>query len=562
MAVEAGTGSPGAPAPHKARMAMVRFLIGHDLAFEAIGMLNAAARADQTLMGDAEFRGLRGAARTMAGRYKEAEADLSTAVLSDDPSAALWRSLIAAKAGNWEDARAKYAEGQRAFADFSPVWRARFARSAAEASLALGDYVGAGASMNQALTQGVGPEEQLETRLVQAKLLAATGDKKRALAVFQAVARAPIEKVSAPALLYASQIQLETGVITPSQAASTYGQVRYRWRGDATELETIRALGSLYLDQGKYREALEALRSAGQRLPDLPEAVLLQNDLYSAFRGLFLDGLADGLQPIQALALFYDFKDMTPIGAEGDQMVRNLVRRLVDVDLLDQAAKLLKYQVDNRLDGIPKAQVATDLATIYLMARKPEAALQAINESRSTLLPNALNAERRVVTARALVSLGRLEAAGEIIEADTSREAQDIRAEVAWKGKTWPQAGGLYEKALGERWKSPAILAADEEGKLLRAGVAYSLADDDASLARLRGRYQGFIEAARNPEALRVALAGVGEGVVGRADFSRATADTQTFAGWVARMKQRFRDKPSPTGPAPTRQASAAAAKG
>ena len=40
-----------------------------------------------------------------------------------------------------------------------------------------------------------------------------------------------------------------------------------------------------------------------------------------------------GEQPIQALALFYDFKDMTPIGAEGDQMVRNLVRRLVDVDL-------------------------------------------------------------------------------------------------------------------------------------------------------------------------------------------------------------------------------------
>jgi len=29
------------------------------------------------------------------------------------------------------------------------------------------------------------------------------------------------------------------------------------------------------------------------------------------------NGEADGLQPVQALALFYDFKDLTPIGADG-----------------------------------------------------------------------------------------------------------------------------------------------------------------------------------------------------------------------------------------------------
>ena len=71
-----------------------------------------------------------------------------------------------------------------------------------------------------------------------------------------------------------------------------------------------------------------------------------------------------------------------PIGAEGDLMVRKLVRRLVDVDLLDQAAQLLKYQAENRLDGVPKAQVSTDLAVIYLMDRKPEQAIAKIVEGR------------------------------------------------------------------------------------------------------------------------------------------------------------------------------------
>ena len=105
---------------------------------------------------------------------------------------------------------------------------------------------------------------------------------------------------------------MELGQITPAQAADVFDGLRYRWRGDATELETIRALGQLYLGQGRYREALEALRSAGKRLPDLPEALQLQADLAAAFRALFLDGLADGLEPIQALALFCDFKELAP----------------------------------------------------------------------------------------------------------------------------------------------------------------------------------------------------------------------------------------------------------
>jgi tetratricopeptide (TPR) repeat protein len=553
-AVESGEGEGDTV---KARMALARFLIGEGLAYEAIGVLNSAAKARETLLGDGEFRGLRGMARMMAGRTKEAESDFASPILSDDPSSALWRGLIAVQAGEYDDARHKFAQGRPAMALALPVWRARFARAEAEAAMALGDYPAAGAAIAEALAQDVPPEEQLPSRLVQARLMNAMGDTSRALAVFDAISRAALQDVATPARLHATQIRLDRGEITATQAADTYDSLRYRWRGDATEIETIRALGDLYRRQGRYREALEALRSAGQRLPDLPQAVQLQADLSASFRALFLEGQADGLQPIQALALFYDFKELTPIGAEGDQMVRNLVRRLVDVDLLPQAAELLKYQVENRLDGAAKAQVATDLALIYLMDRKPESALQTINSSRTTVLTNALNAERRVVTARALVGLGRLDAAEEVIEPDSGREAQEVRAEIAWKARAWPLAGALYERGLGERWKTAGPLLPDEEARLLRAAIAYSLASDDGSLARLRERYSGFVEGGRNPEALRVALSGAAP--VG--DFARITTENEAFAGWVGRMKQRFREKPKP-GQQAANAASAATAKG
>ena len=557
------SGNKDKAAPTGARMALARFLVGSELSFEAIGVLNDAARACPGLLDNPEFRGLRGVARVMARRYKEAEADFSSPVLVEDPSSALWRSYIASQQAQWPEARAQFAKGAQAFAQFSPIWKARFARADAQAALAQGDLPGADARLRLALMDQSDVWETLATRLVQARLIELQGYPDRALRIYAAVSKVPKESLSSPALLRATQIRLQSGKITPTQAAAVFDGLRYRWRGNATELETIRALGQLYLAQGRYREALEALRSAGAKMPDLPEALQLQSDLAAAFRGLFLDGLADGLEPVQALALFYDFKELTPIGSDGDLMVRKLVRRLVDVDLLDQAADLLSYQADNRLDGVPRAQVATDLAVIYLMDKQPEKALQAINGSRTTVLPAALNAERRLIESRAWAGVGRYDAALEIIGHDPSKEAQDLRGEITWKQKDWAKAGPTFEKALGDRWKTPTPLSNEEEGKLLRAGVAYSLAGDDAALSRLNGQYQGFIEHSTNPEALRIALTGLSGGRLSVADFGRVSADNAAFSGWVEKMKVRFKTRPAPVGgakpTAPAKQAQAAA---
>ncbi|MDB5448215.1 MAG: hypothetical protein JWQ97_3532, partial [Phenylobacterium sp.] len=275
--VESGDRDRGGPVA--ARLALARFLVGSELAFEAIGVLNDAARAHPELLENAEWRGLRGMARVMARRYKEADADFSAPVLADDPSSALWRSFIAAKQAQWAESRAQFAKGGEAYALMSPTWKARFARADAEAALRQGDLVGAEARVNLALMEKVDPLEQLATRLVEARVVELEGHKDRALRIYAAITGAPVESLAAPALMRATQIRLEQGSITPEQAANTFDNLRYRWRGDATELESIRALGQLYLQQGRYREALEALRSTGGRPPDLPEAVQLQADL-------------------------------------------------------------------------------------------------------------------------------------------------------------------------------------------------------------------------------------------------------------------------------------------
>lgn len=537
LAYEEGGKGPGAPVAM--RMAFARFLVGSELNYEAIGVLDLLAKENGAIVSDPEFRGLRGAARAMARRYKEAQADFSAPSLANDPSSAVWRAYIDVKFGAWADARKGFQAGARAIDLFAPKWKARFAAAHARAALETGDNHAAATLIDYALAQKPGPADQLAIRLVQAKLFELQGDRDRALGVYDAIGRAPLDNLATPAQLRAIKIRLDKGVLKPDDAVRALSSLKYRWRGDATELEIDRTLGEIYLSQGRYREALDALRAGGRVMPDVPEAQKLQAELFQAFRSLFLDGRADALEPIQALALFYDFRDLTPVGADGDEMVRRLARRLVDVDLLDQAAELLKYQVDHRLDGVAKGQVATDLAVVELMDRKPEQALDAINASRTTLLPASLNARRRIIEARALNDLGRFDSALEMLGKDNSPDALDVRAEIAWKQQNWAVAAQVLEKRLGDRWKGQPPLDGIDETRLIRCGIAYSLAHDEKALERLNERWSAFIGQAKAPDALRLALSRF-DGGIAPADFAKAVAQADSFAGWVAEMKRRF----------------------
>ncbi|MCC7267237.1 MAG: endoglucanase, partial [Caulobacteraceae bacterium] len=105
MAAAAFEDSKGDNASTDKRMALARFLVGSELAYEAIGVLNALAASDPKARDDAEFRGLRGVAQVMVRRYREAETDFAAPQLAGDPSSALWRSYIAAQGAQWTVAR-------------------------------------------------------------------------------------------------------------------------------------------------------------------------------------------------------------------------------------------------------------------------------------------------------------------------------------------------------------------------------------------------------------------------------------------------------------------------
>ena len=171
------------------------------------------------------------------------------------------------------------------------------------------------------------------------------------------------------------------------------------WRGDETEIEALKDLAHLYTEDGRYRDAFYVMRSAMAAHPDSAMTRQIQDEAAATFNSLFLAGKGDAMPAIDALALFYDFRELTPVGSRGDEMIRRLADRLVSVDLLDQASDLLQYQVDHRLQGAARAQVATRLAVIYLMNRKPDRALATLRATRTADLSNELRNQRLLLEA-------------------------------------------------------------------------------------------------------------------------------------------------------------------
>src|SRR5258708_16987710 len=109
---------------------------------------------------------------------------------------------------------------------------------------------------------------------------------------------------------------------------------------------------------GSYGESPGAARTATRLQANSEISRQGQEAAVALFAQFFLSPKGDDLPPVDALGIFYEYRELTPIGRRGDEMIRHLADRLVAVDLLDQASELLQYQVDKRLEGAARAQVA------------------------------------------------------------------------------------------------------------------------------------------------------------------------------------------------------------
>ena len=501
----------------EAILAYARFLLSWELAHEALALSALAAAERPALANTPEMAAVRGAANYMAGRFDEANEALAHPALLDDPTAQPWRALVAAKTGDFANARRYFDAGEDTIFFFEPVWRARISAWRALTVLNTNDIGAVDALLEAAASDPADPEAAAVSAFAAAGLAAARGDIDTALAGYEALGSDPWTPIQARALLEKLRLEVAEDRIDLDEAVDALEGLRYRWRGDDVEVSAAAMLGSVYADAGRFAQALDTMSQTRTRFPDSPVSRQVGLDMETLFRALFLDGRADRMDPLDALSLWYEHQELTPMGPDGLRMARRIAGRLIDIDLLEPAAELLSHQVFERrvtMTNLARAEIAADLARVQLLDGRPEEALRAIESTRVARLPEALVDERRLLQARALSDLGRTEHALELIANDRGPEVERLRARITWDARAWADAGRRSEALLGDRWRDGAALSDQEAHDVLRALIAYALVGDETSMGRIEARYGPAMARTRHAAAFSMVAgrsAGLGD---------------------------------------------------
>ena len=494
-----------------ARLDLARFYLSRQFYPEAKAVLDTMIADDRPTADDPAPLVLRAVTNIMLGRADAAQKDLANPVVGNQNDAPLWRALAFARAGKWADARDAFRTVEGALGALPLELQRMALKDALRASVEVGDVTGAD-KPDQRL-QGGRPVDRPRARRVGAGRPARRTLRPRpggagGLPLRRRLHRRPGGGAGpAPrdrASLFAGRNQQGRHHRRAGESHHRLARRRNRGRVAAASGAALHRGGPLPRRLPRHADGADGVSGLAAH----PQASSPRRPRPST--ALFLAGKGDALPAVDALGLFYDFRDLTPIGRRGDEMIRRLAERLVSVDLLDQAAELLQYQVDNRLQGAARAQVATRLAVIELMNHKPQNAQAVLRATRTADLANEIRVPRLMIEARALSDIGRHDFALEVIGGLEGRETLRLRADIYWASRQWQKAAEHIELLYGDRWKSFEPLTDAERADMLRAGVAYALAEDKIGIARLRDKYAAKMKQGPDGRAFDVVTGGLG----------------------------------------------------
>ena len=427
---------------------------------------------------------------------------------------------------------------------------------ALRASLEVKDYAGASSRGSELELVGIPPEMKPSGHAAQRLARRGAGPRQgRAAEVPGASCASSDRQAAAEAKLREIALRQKRHEISREDALRDLEMLSVTWRGDGIEVQTLQLLSRIYAELGRYSDSLAAARIGHRaRRPTREAARQVQDEARRCSREIFLAPKGDDLPPVDALAMFYEFRELTPIGRRGDEMIRRLADRLVAVDLLDQAAELLQYQVDHRLEGAARAQVAARLAMVYLMNRKPDRAIARLRTTRIADLAGELRQQRLLLEARAQSDIGRRDLALDIISNIGGREAIRLRSDIYWSARRWREASEQIELYYGDRWRDFTPLDAQEKSDVIRAVVGYALAEDALGLARFRDKFAPLMNPAPTRSAFDTASKPASTNSSEFAAIAKMAASVDTLDGFLREMKTRFPEEQrqgDPAGAAP-----------
>ena len=517
------------------RLKLAELYLSEGMHMEALGVLGIIHQDTPDFYDDYQLAALSGAANFMAGRFDAAAQDFNNPTVKDEDEAKMWQRMLEVLDGTVKNFD-YFSYNRQYVKHYPPDMRRRIALLAADNALAQQkvesvEKIFAGLAQDK-LTDSLDGYKQY----MLGRIYAENGRFDKAEQKLQPLIDNPEDRfLRARAAFTLATSKYKAGLIDRPALIAALEPLRYVWRGDAFELNLLNLLGELYANNGQYLEALRAWNDAVTYYPDTAVARDASGRMAAAFVSLFNEGKADNLTPLSALALYYEFRDLTPLGRPGDVMIQHLADRLAGVDLLDRAASLLQHQVTYRLEKEERSRVGARLALIYLLNREPDKTLETLELTGYGDNDAELNRKRNHLAALGHAKLGNWQQALNLIRDDYSPEAKLIRADIYWDNKDWDNVAKTVEDIMASRKDITAPLGDDETQALLKLAVAYTFKHETDQLQYLRDYFLALVKDKQRSQTLDFITSGIDP--VNRNTINRLSAEMGKMKGFLDNYK-------------------------
>ncbi len=527
-----------------ARLDLVRFFFANGFYAEALAILKEVTRARAEIEQDPEFRMLRGGTHYMLGRLPEAYSDFNLEALNVNDEAVFWRAIVRAAAGDMTNAAPDLARTGKIVQPYPKALKTPLGTMVIRSALEIGDLKQARHFLEILRLDKLTPAEKSQFYFEEGRLMELAGDFDDAVSNWEKVIKGYHRPSRAKATVARIELLLKLNRMTPKEAIQDLEKLRFTWRGDEFEFTMLRRLGTLYLEEGLYRQGLDRLRKAATHYRPHEEAIQVTQQMFDTFTDLYLNDGADTLAPVTAIALYDEFKELTPAGVQGDEMIRKLADRLVGVDLLDQAATLLNSQVRFRLQGLEKARVGTQLALVHILDRKYQEALQVLDETAVPDMPDPLRIQRRHLRAKGLLGTDNREQTLAVLKGDKTLDGELLLSEVYWTARNWNNAAQSLQRLIRLSQAKPGgALDAKQASHVLNYAIALTLSGNERALSRVRGDYGAAMEKSSLKDAFKLITTPTPLGLTDPSQVSIRVKEVENFQTFMAAYRERLKNQ-------------------
>ncbi|MBY9061774.1 hypothetical protein K7957_02365 [Sphingomonas yunnanensis] len=485
-----------------ARWAFARSLIGQNRGAEAVGVLDTMRQDEPDLLLLDSFRLAYGAALTLTHHDVEALVALAPrAGGTGSPSTerCAWRLRALAELRQYEAARSLIGCATPALMERPVAARSPFTLAIATIALETGRPEAAAAVL-----AGMPPDHAGAT-LLRARAQAQLGQYAPAKTLFGKVEREGSAVDRAAARLGLIEVGLAGGELAPDAAIRQLNTLTFSWRGDTVE-ERARALTfRLAAERGDHAGALAA-GAALLRYFDVTRRPTAFRDAVQHELEALIDPGATMPLPRSA-TLLWDYRDIVPSGASGNQLIERFAQRLIQAGLYQQAADLLAYQLRYRTSDIAQGPLSARVATLQILAGKAGEAVTLLRTTARGDYTPAMISERQRIQAIALAQLGRVDQAVAILAEVPNNAA--LRSEILWKQRRWADLVAADESLLP---RTTGPLSEVEQTIVLRHAIALAMLSRMSDLDTLHQRYAAGFEAKPSGQVFRLLSGPLGGG--------------------------------------------------